>query len=51
MQLDDIKQREYSREEVAKHDNASSLWVVRGNQVFDLTTFHTDHPGGSEIIM
>ncbi|KAJ1647334.1 fatty acid alpha-hydroxylase [Coemansia asiatica] len=51
MQLTDTKQREYSREEVAKHDNQDSLWVVRGNQVFDLTTFHTDHPGGSEILM
>ncbi|KAJ2719683.1 fatty acid alpha-hydroxylase [Coemansia sp. Benny D115] len=46
-----VKHREYSRAEVAKHDSAQSLWVVRGNQVFDLTTFHTDHPGGSEILV
>ncbi|KAJ2504530.1 fatty acid alpha-hydroxylase, partial [Coemansia sp. RSA 2049] len=49
--LCDTKQREYSREEVARHDNAESLWVVRGNQVFDLTLFHTDHPGGSDMLM
>ncbi|KAJ2510625.1 fatty acid alpha-hydroxylase [Coemansia sp. RSA 2049] len=49
--LCDTKQREYSREEVARHDNAESLWVVRGNHVFDLTLFHTDHPGGSDMLM
>ncbi|KAJ1832112.1 fatty acid alpha-hydroxylase [Coemansia sp. RSA 2711] len=47
----EAKQREYSRAEVAKHDSAASLWVVRGNQVFDLTSFHTDHPGGSDVLM
>ncbi|KAJ2795252.1 fatty acid alpha-hydroxylase, partial [Coemansia helicoidea] len=48
---DSDKQREFSRAEVARHDNGESLWVVRGNQVFDLTQFHTDHPGGSDALM
>ncbi|RIA82145.1 hypothetical protein C1645_700337 [Glomus cerebriforme] len=41
----------YTREEVAKHNKVSDLWVIHNNKVYDLTEFALDHPGGPELIM
>ena len=30
---------EYTWEEIAKHDNASSLWIVFDGKVYDVTKF------------
>ena len=32
-------QKQYSREEVAKHTTTKSLWVIVDSAVYDLTTF------------
>ncbi|CAG8530592.1 5837_t:CDS:2 [Ambispora leptoticha] len=40
----------YTREEVAKHNTPSDLWVISNNKVYDMTEFVLDHPGGSELI-
>ena len=39
----------YTREEIAKHNNENSMWIVAGNKVFDITSFYKQqtHPGGS----
>lgn len=40
----------YTREEVAKHNTTSDLWVIYNNKVYDMTDFTMDHPGGPELI-
>ena len=42
---------EFTQEEVAKHNNKLSLWVVRSNKVYDVTEFSTRHPGGLDTLL
>ncbi|KAF2640906.1 L-lactate dehydrogenase [Massarina eburnea CBS 473.64] len=37
--------------EVAKHNTAESCWVVLYGQVYDVTSFLSEHPGGSKVIL
>ena len=42
----------YSREEVAKHNNETDgYWVTYGDDVFDVTDFIEQHPGGDRIML
>lgn len=43
--------REFTMEEVSKHNKESDCWVVVKNVVLDLTQFLDDHPGGRESII
>eukprot|EP00419_Tripos_fusus_P011399 CAMPEP_0172655066 /NCGR_PEP_ID=MMETSP1074-20121228/376_1 /TAXON_ID=2916 /ORGANISM="Ceratium fusus, Strain PA161109" /LENGTH=69 /DNA_ID=CAMNT_0013469603 /DNA_START=73 /DNA_END=279 /DNA_ORIENTATION=- len=38
-------------EEVAKHASESDCWVIVGDDVYEVTNFLTDHPGGKKAIM
>ncbi|KAJ7593030.1 peroxisomal acyl-CoA-dehydrogenase [Mycena floridula] len=38
--------KQFSREEVAKHNKQGDLWVIIDGQVFDLSKFAAMHPGG-----
>ena len=38
-------------DEVAKHNSRESCWVVIGGQVYDVTNFIDDHPGGAKSIL
>lgn len=40
----------FSMEEIAKHDNAQSCWLLIDNKVYDVTQFIPNHPGGAEIL-
>jgi len=40
-----------TKEEVAKHNNKQSCWVILNDQVLDVTTFLKDHPGGELAIL
>ncbi|KAL2153862.1 hypothetical protein VTH82DRAFT_2538 [Thermothelomyces myriococcoides] len=41
----------FSAEEVAKHNTPDSCWVVLHGNVYDVTDFLKEHPGGSRIIL
>lgn len=42
--------RSISADEVSKHDRQEACWVVVDGQVYDLTSFAPEHPGGPGII-
>lgn len=41
----------YTYDEVQQHRSAESCWVVLYGNVYDVTSFLPDHPGGSKIIL
>ncbi|KXL41818.1 hypothetical protein M433DRAFT_153836 [Acidomyces richmondensis BFW] len=41
----------YTYDEVQQHRSPESCWVVLYNNVYDVTKFLPDHPGGSKIIL
>eukprot|EP01102_Stenamoeba_stenopodia_P018286 TRINITY_DN6680_c0_g1_i1.p1 TRINITY_DN6680_c0_g1~~TRINITY_DN6680_c0_g1_i1.p1 ORF type:complete len:647 (-),score=162.21 TRINITY_DN6680_c0_g1_i1:62-1891(-) len=45
------KLKEYTVEEVAKHNKESDCWVIVNGQVLDVTHFLKDHPGGKKAIL
>merc|ERR1711918_55346 len=40
-----------SAAEVAKHNSDKDCWVIIGDDVYDVTGFLADHPGGKKAIM
>src|SRR5690606_3267722 len=43
--------KEYSRAEVLKHNIASDCWIIIQNNVYNITAFVKQHPGGSDILL
>ncbi|XP_022663253.1 cytochrome b5-like [Varroa jacobsoni] len=41
----------YSLEEVRKHNGKSSCWLVIHENVYDVTKFMEEHPGGEEVLL
>merc|ERR1712093_541574 len=46
-----IPEKEYSMEEVAKHNKKEDLWVVVKGVVMDVSDWLDEHPGGPRAIM
>ncbi len=38
----------FSKEDVATHSKPDNLWVVIDEDVYDLTQFQEEHPGGKK---
>ncbi|PGH34323.1 nitrate reductase (NADH) [[Emmonsia] crescens] len=44
-------QKQFTREEIEKHDLESDCWIVINNKVYDATSVLSWHPGGAAAIM
>ncbi|OQE15028.1 hypothetical protein PENFLA_c034G06875 [Penicillium flavigenum] len=47
----DVELPEYTLKDVAAHNTKGDTWMVIHGQVFDLTTYLQDHPGGAEALI
>ena len=41
----------YSVEEVAFHNNENDAWIIINDDVYDITDFLEEHPGGKMILI
>jgi len=41
----------YSLAEIAAHNSNQSTWVVIHNNIYDVTKFLNEHPGGEEVLL
>ncbi len=46
-----VEVRSYLWEDIRKHDKENDAWVVMDGEVFDVSKFLSEHPGGSSIVM
>lgn len=42
---------EFTAEEVARHNKASDLWLIIDGDVFNVTKFIDEHPGGGDVLL
>src|SRR5258708_130761 len=43
--------RDFNWDEVKKHNTENNAWIVINNQVFDVSKFLADHPGGKKVLV
>eukprot|EP01084_Bolivina_argentea_P130728 230785_1 len=42
--------KEYTWDEIRKHNQEEDLWVVLYSRVYNVTEFQIDHPGGPDVL-
>lgn len=40
----------FTKEEVASHNKSEGLWIIIDEDVYDVTKFQEDHPGGFLVL-
>jgi Cytochrome b5-like Heme/Steroid binding domain len=40
--------KSFSKEDVASHSKTDSLWIIVDDDVYDMTKFQDEHPGGKK---
>ncbi|XP_043945716.1 cytochrome b5 [Protopterus annectens] len=40
----------YRLEDVQKHNNSRSTWIIIHHKIYDVTKFLEEHPGGEEVL-
>ncbi|XP_067125047.1 cytochrome b5-like isoform X3 [Centruroides vittatus] len=48
---DESKDTIYTLKEVSEKNNRQSIWLVIHNNVYDVTKFLCEHPGGEEVLL
>jgi len=48
---DHINPKEFTLDEIAKHNSEQDCWVIIRDIVYNLTKFLPEHPGGKKAIM
>ena len=43
--------KEFTAEEISKHNNEQDCWVIVNGTVYNLTKFINKHPGGKQTIL
>ena len=43
-----IMSKSFSTSDVASHNKADNLWIIVDQDVYDLTKFQEEHPGGKK---
>eukprot|EP00544_Gedaniella_sp_CCMP2646_P003650 CAMPEP_0202494032 /NCGR_PEP_ID=MMETSP1361-20130828/10479_1 /ASSEMBLY_ACC=CAM_ASM_000849 /TAXON_ID=210615 /ORGANISM="Staurosira complex sp., Strain CCMP2646" /LENGTH=136 /DNA_ID=CAMNT_0049124423 /DNA_START=37 /DNA_END=447 /DNA_ORIENTATION=+ len=57
MSTAETKKKEFTLEEISKHNTQGSCWLIIGNlsnggpKVYDVTKYLDDHPGGAEVML
>src|SRR5690606_7910927 len=46
-----VPEKEFTMEEIAKHNTKDDVWVVVKGVVMDLTNWLDEHPGGPQAIL
>lgn len=41
----------YTRAEVTKHNSNKDCWLIIHNNIYDVTAFLNEHPGGEEVLL